>query len=157
MWIRPHLLDANLRYLADFRNLVNGVLTGTPYARMESGNLLRFAGMTVYINGVSRPNLSTNVLPINQWSHVHMQLSADHTTQVNLLAAQSGGGTLPSQLGMLATYPAAFTAAEILDLYNAHIGAPAFQVVEANKLRLSDSAVDAVKVYSYDWSVIVAG
>jgi hypothetical protein len=105
-------------------------------------------GGAAYINGLPS---NTTPLNLNQWTHVMLVLPADSFTNTVIGADVTGASIAGVTVGMAAIYGTALTAAQVLDFYNAYIGAPKTVIRDGAILKVQDDA-PAAKVYAYVWS-----
>lgn len=141
-------------HIFDYRN-ADG--TGVGYvARSDSAANWSVSGGTLYVNGKQTVLNADFEFRPGRWYHVVFVMSAASSNRLILNNNFRGDVARPISVGVLATYPAALTAAEVTKLYNDQIGIPGVVVREPTGLNVTDAA-QTTKLYSYSWSNVGSG
>ena len=98
---------------------------------------------TRYRNGVV-----DSVLPLGQWSVIHIVSAGDVTSNIVI----SGNAIV----GQLSVYDTSLTAADITHIYRSYNGTTAVRIEESNGITVTEP-VGPVIIYNHDWSITGAG
>jgi hypothetical protein len=98
----------------------------------------------VYINGVLTSS-GTFVLRYGEWIHVVFVLTTPFNTTFEI-----GDDFLDGNIGLVAFYPTALTAANALSLYDSYNKIPLARVDDTGNVTVADAATP-VNMYAYNW------
>jgi len=142
-WVKPRgVTSGSGGYIFDNRGY-----GGTTYLWIvEATGAWGFANATVYVNGSSIAG--GTVLRKNEWYHVVIVLPA-----ANNLDANIGTGQFLGEMNMVATYPTALSAAQVLALYNGYQTQPTASITEVGVPVIFEPANPFV-LTSLDWATL---
>jgi hypothetical protein len=143
-WIKPKGVTSGVGgYVFDTRGY-----GGTAYMWLSEGSgNWGWAGATaVYINGVAAS--SGVAAKKNEWSHIVFVFPAGFNTNIAI-----AGGQQIADYNLIATYPAALTATQVLALYNAYQTQPVGSMTETAVPSIFEPANPFVMT-SLDWATL---
>lgn len=111
--------------------------------RKGTNPTLSMTGIT-YQNGAA----ATATLVDDQWTLMHVVAAADVTGTITING--------PAQVGAVAIYDTALSAAQVASIYANHMGTERVQAGDNSVLQITEP-VNAATIYAHDWSITAAG
>lgn len=137
VWFRPNTL-------ASTQTIFTG--SGVSLTMSTAGALTATGAAALYRNGALNSGFADNLV-VGAWYHLVVVLSANLTTTLTL-----GSGTF--QLGNIATYPTALTAAQVTNLFTNYISRQVSTFVDPMVTTLTEQGYTS---YTHAWSISGSG
>ena len=146
LWVKPSSMPSSF-YIAEMRSGYAGYIY-----QVIPGNLLYGGHSVVYVNGIAALS-GTTTLSVEQWTHILYVPASPISTSflISNLTEQFLG-----QVGLVAVYPTAPSAAQALATFNAYSGAPSVQGVDTVGFTIAELS-NSYSTYAQAWAITGAG
>lgn len=142
-WVKPSALPAS-SYIFDAR----AGYTGYIYSAL--GVLTYVGHSAVYVNGVLAAS-ATKSLTIGEWTHIMYVPTTPITTSILLGTNSSLTGLFSGQVALVAAYPVAPTAGQVLVTFNSYAVQTTVTAIDTAGITITELS-DAYSNYVLDWS-----